>query len=616
MTNDLFFTQPVPNNPSTGIQHDMSGVSGVDPSFKIQAPRESFEGDGEKFLAMLKRVFQVRTSTKQAQVVDETQPSISAGSIRDDQIDETFDSVTSHVDMPTQNKEHTEPDQLASDRKFAEFVKMLEGVGFYDAIRESDHKNQAPGNPTDGRRLTAMNTLIDRLQQTQLNSSTNLKAGLEYLSQFNGPSLEENILRLLNRNSGHRFSLNQVTDLADFQHWLKGFSAGLQDQIERSDLFPGQDVSVTRPAVTTPIEMGLGVERPGQSFGTNSIISGTGSLQSTQNSAVLPQSKNRSDMVWSKLVSDPPTLASKIHQNTQATNPAGQANVDFSQNKAASVFLPDSKITNRLEVPNRIVSAPNQDQLGSTDNIRISQPPQPMTSSGMNLPVANVPERKIQSTTGEEPLSRVFQDTQLVKKGVVQVESAIHADAGNKVIKTDAGNNENGLMNSAGQITEKSADNAVSLKDTVPGPSNLRASTVDQIVRRAVLQLQNGPHEARIDLKPEFLGHIRMLVISENQQVTVKILAEYGFVKDMIENSSHQLKTDLQQHGLEFDKLEVSVSRDSDDYGRPRDYNAGSKTKSDALDRNTSQQPAEDKSKDQRRAVQSAHKAVTIDFFA
>lgn len=78
-----------------------------------------------------------------------------------------------------------------------------------------------------------------------------------------------------------------------------------------------------------------------------------------------------------------------------------------------------------------------------------------------------------------------------------------------------------------------------------------------------MFQIKDGQQEARIDLKPDFLGHVRMQIITENQQVTVKILTEFGFVKDMIENNIQQLKADLQQQGLEVDKLDVSVSRDA-----------------------------------------------------
>jgi hypothetical protein len=62
-----------------------------------------------------------------------------------------------------------------------------------------------------------------------------------------------------------------------------------------------------------------------------------------------------------------------------------------------------------------------------------------------------------------------------------------------------------------------------------------------------------------------------MQVITENHQVTVKILTEFGFVKDMVENNIHQLKADLQQQGLNVDKLEVAVSSDADESKNPQE---------------------------------------------
>jgi hypothetical protein len=85
----------------------------------------------------------------------------------------------------------------------------------------------------------------------------------------------------------------------------------------------------------------------------------------------------------------------------------------------------------------------------------------------------------------------------------------------------------------------------------------------NQIVQKAVLSLHNGQHEVQIDLKPDFLGHIRMQIVSEGQQVAIKIVAEFPFVKDMLENNLHQLKTELQTQGLDIDELEVSVAHDS-----------------------------------------------------
>ena len=135
-----------------------------------------------------------------------------------------------------------------------------------------------------------------------------------------------------------------------------------------------------------------------------------------------------------------------------------------------------------------------------------------------------------------------------------------------KVTKVDAGTNDNGLLSSQNQNTEKAFEATSLSKQADPGQESLRNQTLDQIVRKAVIYMRNGQHEAKIDLKPEFLGHVRMQVTTENNQVTVKILTEFGFVKDMVENNIQQLKADLQQQGLNVDKLEVAVSNDADEH--------------------------------------------------
>jgi flagellar hook-length control protein FliK len=85
---------------------------------------------------------------------------------------------------------------------------------------------------------------------------------------------------------------------------------------------------------------------------------------------------------------------------------------------------------------------------------------------------------------------------------------------------------------------------------------------VDQIVQRAALLLKSDRGEARIDLKPEFLGQVRMHIVTDNQLVSVRILTESPMVRELIEHNLHQLKSDLQQLGLQVERVEVSVSED------------------------------------------------------
>lgn len=109
--------------------------------------------------------------------------------------------------------------------------------------------------------------------------------------------------------------------------------------------------------------------------------------------------------------------------------------------------------------------------------------------------------------------------------------------------------------------SEKASDAAgVGKEKEAAGPA--RAGVFDQIVQRAVVQVKTGQSEIKIDLKPEFLGNVRMQIVSENQQVSVRILTELPAVRDMIETGLQQLRSELQNQGLHVDRLEVAVSDD------------------------------------------------------
>ena len=99
-------------------------------------------------------------------------------------------------------------------------------------------------------------------------------------------------------------------------------------------------------------------------------------------------------------------------------------------------------------------------------------------------------------------------------------------------------------------------------------PKDLRAETLSQIVDKAVFRLRNGQSEVRIDLKPDSLGHVRLQIVTENHQVTLRIMAESHAAKNLIDSGIGQLKADLQAQGLRVDELEVSVANEFNDFNR------------------------------------------------
>jgi flagellar hook-length control protein FliK len=86
-----------------------------------------------------------------------------------------------------------------------------------------------------------------------------------------------------------------------------------------------------------------------------------------------------------------------------------------------------------------------------------------------------------------------------------------------------------------------------------------------QLVERALFTVRGGQSEARIALKPDLLGHVQMKIVTENQFVSIKIVTESLTTRDLIDANANQLKTELQQKGLNVESIEVSVSDDQRD---------------------------------------------------
>ena len=131
-------------------------------------------------------------------------------------------------------------------------------------------------------------------------------------------------------------------------------------------------------------------------------------------------------------------------------------------------------------------------------------------------------------------------------------------------------------------VTEGSPDTpaeaAAAAKGRDTAATQVKAGVFEQIVQRAAVHVKNDQGEIRIDLKPEFLGHVRLQIVTENQQVTVRIHTELSMVRDMIESNIQQLKSDLQQQGLRVERVEVAVTDDPRQHpGRQAQTGAGRK---------------------------------------
>jgi hypothetical protein len=100
--------------------------------------------------------------------------------------------------------------------------------------------------------------------------------------------------------------------------------------------------------------------------------------------------------------------------------------------------------------------------------------------------------------------------------------------------------------------------------------NDVQRSVMDQIVQKAVVRAADGRSEMRIQLKPDVLGDVRLSIVSENQHVSVRMIADQTATKDIIESQLHHLKAELDRQGLIVERVEVLVDTNADP-GNQRD---------------------------------------------
>ena len=171
----------------------------------------------------------------------------------------------------------------------------------------------------------------------------------------------------------------------------------------------------------------------------------------------------------------------------------------------------------------------------------------------------------------DQPLEGAFSKS---RPGLQDIEAMIkkmdvlpRGRAGNEAAGIDSAIRENTLSVQNSQTQERIPETMSAAKEMEFFQKPLQTTVLKQLVERAAMDLNNGRTAIKINLKPEYLGYLRMEISTDNHQVMVKIMTEIPLVKGIIENNINQLKTALGEHGLEMDDLDVFVAHDSDKQG-------------------------------------------------
>ncbi len=139
--------------------------------------------------------------------------------------------------------------------------------------------------------------------------------------------------------------------------------------------------------------------------------------------------------------------------------------------------------------------------------------------------------------------------------------------------------------------------------------------TLTDIIEKAVWRQENGQSQARIQLKPAFLGHLHLNVIMDQLKVTVEIRAETLLARDFLETNLHMLKADLQESGLEIDKIDVLVDPDQNrqqEQGRTSAHKQMQRMNGQLKEENTL---ADADPKEARQVISAGREENQIDYF-
>jgi hypothetical protein len=143
-------------------------------------------------------------------------------------------------------------------------------------------------------------------------------------------------------------------------------------------------------------------------------------------------------------------------------------------------------------------------------------------------------------------------------------------------------------------------------------------NALTQVVERAVIGMKDGHAAMEIDLKPDILGRLKLSISTLDHQVLVKIFAEKPLTKEIIESGMDQLKTDLQNQGLEVGEFEVIVNEEffqDKDGHHDASFTREMETHPDSRKDETDEVSVEER-EDARQMVQDLNGIQLVNFFA
>ena len=90
----------------------------------------------------------------------------------------------------------------------------------------------------------------------------------------------------------------------------------------------------------------------------------------------------------------------------------------------------------------------------------------------------------------------------------------------------------------------------------------LPEQSIDKIMKNFIYTVKNRQSEIKIDLRPELLGDMRVEIITKNNKLNITITTDSNNIKEFVENSLGQLRSEFNNNKLSVDNIEVGVNND------------------------------------------------------
>jgi flagellar hook-length control protein FliK len=245
---------------------------------------------------------------------------------------------------------------------------------------------------------------------------------------------------------------------------------------------------------------------------------------------------NNDEMIKNNRKNDKTTLINATHKiSYNDTKEAGIGKLDGNERQNQEIKFEDNEFSEKMN---------SNENKGNSEQIKYISIPSEENE--------NRPEIKKKYEHSIDDIKEMNNNSIKTEKHVSEVEKA--ENMGNVSARNDQKHSNESLKIHNNNAMAKTGDEIKKFTDK---------SVVDQIIKKAVLELGQNKSELKINIKPESLGAINIQVVSENEHLTAKITTETQSVKNIIEQNLDQFKSDLSKSGMEFDGIDVSVGNQS-----------------------------------------------------